>query len=199
MEAIRMSENQPNDTLSRRKALKILAGSVGATLSYPLLPGAAVGEEAQGTAPSASYVPRFFNDQQMRSLDALSEMIIPADEHSAGARAARVNEYIDEIISRASKTRQVLWTNGLAAIDKMAEGDCGEKFADCTPEQQLSLMQTISNHEGRPTALEERFFAVLKRSTVDGYYTSEIGIHQDLQYQGNTYLADFPGCKRPRA
>jgi hypothetical protein len=30
--------------------------------------------------------------------------------------------------------------------------------------------------------------------TVNGYYSSEIGIHQDLEYQGNTYVAEFPEC-----
>jgi hypothetical protein len=30
--------------------------------------------------------------------------------------------------------------------------------------------------------------------TIDGYYTSEIGIHKDLQYKGNSYTKDFVGC-----
>ena len=45
-----------------------------------------------------------------------------------------------------------------------------------------------------PATLEERFFAALKRMTIEGYYTSAVGIHQDLNYQGNTAMADFPGC-----
>jgi hypothetical protein len=42
--------------------------------------------------------------------------------------------------------------------------------------------------------LEERFFVAVKQSTVDGYYLSDVGIHQELQYQGNAVLAEFPGC-----
>jgi len=37
------------------------------------------------------------------------------------------------------------------------------------------------------------FFAFLRRLTSDGFYSSEIGI-KDLQYIGNTYLREFPGC-----
>ena len=37
------------------------------------------------------------------------------------------------------------------------------------------------------------FFAFLRRLTSDGFYTSEIGI-KDLQYIGNTFLTEFPGC-----
>jgi hypothetical protein len=33
--------------------------------------------------------------------------------------------------------------------------------------------------------------------TVDGYYTSSIGIHQELRYQGNAYLKEFIGCTHP--
>ena len=39
--------------------------------------------------------------------------------------------------------------------------------------------------------------AVVQQTTIDGYYTSAIGIHQDLEYQGNTALAEFPGCTHP--
>jgi hypothetical protein len=34
----------------------------------------------------------------------------------------------------------------------------------------------------------------VKQSTVDGYYLSDVGIHQELKYQGNEVLAEFPGC-----
>jgi hypothetical protein len=33
--------------------------------------------------------------------------------------------------------------------------------------------------------------------TVDGNYTSEIGLHQDMQYQGNEHLLKFSGCAHP--
>ena len=49
--------------------------------------------------------------------------------------------------------------------------------------------------ESDPHTEIERFFVVLKRITVDGYYTSEIGIRQDLNYKGNTYLDRFLGCE----
>jgi len=41
----------------------------------------------------------------------------------------------------------------------------------------------------------EQFFAVTKRATIQGYYTSEIGIHQELRYKGNKMLAEFVGCE----
>jgi hypothetical protein len=40
----------------------------------------------------------------------------------------------------------------------------------------------------------ERFFVAAKHATIHGYYTSEIGIHKELRYKGNTLLAEFAGC-----
>ena len=51
--------------------------------------------------------------------------------------------------------------------------------------------------EANPQSELERFFVTLKHMTVNGYYSSEIGIHQDLEYQGNTYLSEFPECTHP--
>jgi hypothetical protein len=40
----------------------------------------------------------------------------------------------------------------------------------------------------------EAFFLVTKRATIQGYYTSEIGIHRELRYKGNRVVGEFVGC-----
>jgi len=55
-----------------------------------------------------------------------------------------------------------------------------------------SLLGDIRHPRERPPL--EAFFADTKQATIHGYYTSEIGIHQDLRYKGNTLLAEFVGC-----
>ena len=44
---------------------------------------------------------------------------------------------------------------------------------------------------------EVQFFLELKRLTVRGYYTSKIGIHDELEYKGNRILTEFVGCGDP--
>ncbi len=197
-----MAERQTKEILSRRGALKIIAGSAGASISLPILRGSPLGVAAhvhtvhQNAKPLRS-VPKFFDSDEMQSLEAISETILPADELSPGARAARVNDYIDEIVSEADQTLKAFWRDGLAAVEKMAVVGYQRKFAECTSEQQQSLLERISKKEENPVTLEERFFVAIKKATVEGYYTSEIGIHQDLDYQGNTALAEFEGCTHP--
>ena len=60
------------------------------------------------------------------------------------------------------------------------------------PPQVDTLLGDAGSNAGR-TPLEA-FFADTKQATIHGYYTSEIGIHKDLRYKGNTLLAEFVGC-----
>ncbi len=130
----------------------------------------------------------------MATLDRVSEAIIPADAHSPGARAARVAEYMDAAVAESRKPVQEFWKRALEALDRMAQRECEKKFAACTAEQQVGLLESISKNEDHPTTVEERFFVAVKALTIEGYYTSPVGIHQELNYQGNTALAEFPGC-----
>jgi hypothetical protein len=41
------------------------------------------------------------------------------------------------------------------------------------------------------------FFRLLKNFTADGYYTSRVGLVDELGYKGNTVLAQFPACPVP--
>jgi hypothetical protein len=130
----------------------------------------------------------------MATIAAISDLIIPTDEHSPGAGAAGVSGFIDLIVSESSNEVKLLWREGLMAVDRMSELQFSASFFRAGQEHQMSLLRTISRNERRPNTIEERFFVAIKSLTVDGYYTSPIGIHQDLQYKGNAYLKDFVGC-----
>jgi glucoside 3-dehydrogenase (cytochrome c) hitch-hiker subunit len=45
--------------------------------------------------------------------------------------------------------------------------------------------------------LPVRFFRLVKNLTADGYYTSRVGLIEELGYAGNTVLARFPACAVP--
>lgn len=42
-----------------------------------------------------------------------------------------------------------------------------------------------------------RFFRLMKNLTADGYYTSRVGLIDELGYSGNTFRASFPQCAVP--
>ena len=168
---------------TRRAALQLIANAVPvAVVSRHGLAGAAV-----------PYQPKFFTAREMKTIDVLSEAIIPADEHSAGARAARVTEYID-VIASTNEGIQATWRRGLTTLDETCRLRFGQNFVDCGTAQQLMLLEELSAKEEAPASVLETFFVTAKKATVEGYYTSPVGIHDELEYQGNAVLANFEGC-----
>ena len=57
-----------------------------------------------------------------------------------------------------------------------------------------TILASISKRELAPETPLEQFFVMTKHATIQGYYTSEIGIHKELHYKGNSILQDFVGC-----
>jgi len=132
---------------------------------------------------------------QFETLDALVEAIIPTDDRSPGAKQARVADYIDLLLSESEPERQLRWIGGLAALDAEAAARFRKPFVALSAGQVDQILQNISRNERAPQTALEEFFAMTKDATIRGYYTSEIGIHQELHYQGNKFLREFVGCQ----
>jgi hypothetical protein len=115
------------------------------------------------------------------------EAIIPTDSHSPGAHAAKVNLFADLMLfSSQDDDLKKQWRDGIRLMQREAARS-----------SLTNALRTAAENEGNPKTDLERFFGLLKQMTINGYYTSSIGIHQDLRYLGNTYLGAFPGCDHP--
>ncbi len=169
--------------MNRRTVLRIIA--LGAATPQVQLLKAAVHNHGSANVAwtPGEYKLQFFTEAENQLLDQLMELIIPADSHSPGAHAAKVSLFADLMVATGEESEKPKWREGL----RMMREEAGR----------TSLAQALAKaaeNEEHPTAELEKFFALLKQMTINGYYTSEIGIHQDLEYQGNTYLSEFPGC-----
>ena len=124
-------------TVSRREVLKLAA----AAAATPLLPQAAGAAATTGTAAG-----QFLTAPEMALLDELVEMIIPADAHSGGARAAGVAAYIDGRLAAydpaipALKADRERWKKGLATVDALSRAASGKTFLETTPAERLALL-----------------------------------------------------------
>ena len=187
----RSGESAPAD-MTRRDVMKLgaaatLAASLGVTDS-------AAAEMQTGVATAASSGAKFFTPPEYALVEELSEMIVPADEHSPGAKAAKVAAHIDGRLAEAwEPADRTTWRDGLALVDQLSRDTSGKPFLESSPAERLSLLTRIAQNEQKPQKPEEHFFVELKGRVVHAYYTSEIGIKQDLEYKGNTYLAEFVG------
>jgi hypothetical protein len=139
--------------------------------------------------------PKVLTSSQFQTLEAFAEMIIPADDRSPGAKAARVADYIDLALSEMESDHVLQWIGGLAALDAEAIARAKTPFVRLTAAQADAILRDISRNERNPRTPLEEFFVMCKQATIRGYYTSEIGIHQELRYKGNKFLRDFVGCE----
>ena len=195
--------SKQKDEMTRREAIKSIGAGVGVIAALPVIGGNAAAQvahdhaRAQKASDEKPQPLRFFTEEENKTVIEMSERIIPADDSSPGAKAARANEFIDLLVSESPEETQRTWREGLAAINKKSRDMFGAAFAAASADQQIELLKEISKNEKSPTTVEERFFRTIKYATIDGYYTSEIGIHEELRYKGNTYLKEFTGCTHP--
>ena len=170
----------------RREMLK---ATTAAMIAAPLL-----GTENTLAAMVQSKAPLFFTREEFAMVDELTEIIIPTDEHSPGARAAKVAEYIDFRLSESfTEEPQQMWRDGLKLIDIISREMNSKTLMQASPEERVALVTRIAKNEMKPQMPEEKFFVELKHHTARAYYSSKIGIHTEMEYKGNTYLKEFVG------
>jgi hypothetical protein len=129
----------------------------------------------------------------------MTDLIIPETD-TPGAKAARVNEFIDVILTEwATDEERQNFLNGLAGIDKQSQELFGKDFVDASPVQQVTLLRALDDYSATERAqkrekhgntvpdldaqLKGDFYDVFRGITLHGYYTSEIGFTQELKLQ----------------
>src|SRR5580658_11000693 len=156
-----------------------------------------IGAGAALAAPALFAVadaPKFFTPAEFALLDELTELIVPADDHSPGARAAKVAAYIDARLAEAFEAKdRDDWRNGLKLVDDLSGKMHDRPFMEASPEQRVAVLPRLAKNEMNAKAPEEIFFGELKHAPAHAYYTSKIGIHQEMEYKGNVMLEEFVG------
>jgi gluconate 2-dehydrogenase gamma chain len=179
--------------MQRRDVLRIFAaGAVLPVFSPELF---ALFRQAQ---PPPGYKVRTLTPHLNETVIAMTEQIIPATD-TPGAKGARVNEFIDVILTEwATPEERAHFIEGLEDIDQQSQKLFGKNFVEASPDQQLAQLRAVDdvtlagrvarahhgNHVEPPDQqLKGDFWEVFKRITVHGYYTSEIGFSQELKLQ----------------
>lgn len=172
--------------MNRREALLALGGV--ALLADPLL---AAGRSLRSRLGSGGRALKVLDPHQNETVVTIAELIIPATD-TPGATAAKVNEFTDlmlaEWLDAEERTR---FLAGLADVDARSRKKFGKDLTACTPAQQTELLELLdlelaamrdAERQGvrREPTPAQGFFHMMKRLTLVGYYTSEIGANEEL-------------------
>lgn len=181
-----------------------VATLVGATMSLPALADTL---EASAARRALTGKPVFLTADQDATVAELAETIIPTTS-TPGAKAAKVNEIIDVLLKDCYKEAdQKRFLEGLAQTNKLSQDSYSKPFVQLDPTQRIEIVKKLEAEakeqkaqmaNARETTKVENaqadlqvpkdkvkftpFFTILKDLTLTGYFTSEIGCTQALEY-----------------
>jgi hypothetical protein len=203
----------------RRTTIKLIVAATAAfpalraRANYMLEPGASTPGDLRQFEPTAhgygpdpdlikayekgAFWPLTMNPQQRQLAAALSDLIIPEDEHSPAASAVGVVDFLDEWISAPyplQRQDRATMLHGFAWLDSEAHHRSGQPFARLHETQQRAICDRICNASRAAADLREpaQFFATYRDLTAAGFYTTLAG-RKDLKYIGNVALTHFDG------
>lgn len=182
-----------NQLIDRREALRKTALLMGAAVSASALSGILQGCKA---TPELLYTPVFFTPDQALIVTEVAEIIIPKTD-TPGAKDAGVPGFIDLMLKDCYKKEdQDRFIAGITAFDEEAKKAYGDSFIYCKPEQQVELV-TKTHAAALAEAKENReakrpFILMAKELTLLGFFTSEPGATQVLQYVA--VPGSYKGC-----
>ncbi len=183
--------------MNRRDALKRVAILMGGTLSPSVVSAILSGCRISGD----KWRPKIVTLEQDELITTIVELIIPETD-TPGAKAARVNEFVDLMLADwFTPTESEHFMKGLAELASRAQETYSSAFIKCTIEEQTSILEELENeslsHRENSSSESETdvlkpFFSQMKELTLIGYYTSEIGATQELKYLGAAI--NYAGC-----
>jgi gluconate 2-dehydrogenase gamma chain len=138
-----------------------------------------------------NYSPKFFDAADFEALQAFTDVLIPTDD-TPGAREAQCAHYIDFVLQAASPEMQKQWRNALAALKQ-----AGFHAADAAG--RLAMVTAMARPERDRSATHPLYavYRLIKQQNTFAFYTSRAGMIETLDYRGNRFNANFPGCDHP--
>jgi hypothetical protein len=118
----------------------------------------------------------------------LTELIIPQTE-TPGAKAAGVHRFIKD---------RARFLRGFAWLDERSRMLFGKPLVDADDLQQTELLTRLADEDNTAEDWSGvEFFRAIKSMTITGYYTTEVGLRQELGDDGVLAMTEFAGCDHP--
>lgn len=170
--------------MKRREVIKRTALLMGGVVSAPAILGILKGCSAK---PGIEWRPEFFTQDQAYAITEITEIIIPKTD-TPGAKEAGVPSFIEQMVFKAySQNNRDKFVTALT--DFMTESN----FADLSAEKQKEYV--FSTHEKAITEKlksDKSFVMAMKELTMLGFFTSQPGATQVLQYEA--VPGGYSGC-----
>jgi len=177
--------------IPRREVLRRVAVVMGVSLSAPAVLGVLNGRAAHAAAAAPA---QFLDEDQFALLAEITEIMIPRTD-TPGARDVGVPAFIDDMLANVySGDAQQRFLDGLEAFQAEVRERTGRALLELAPEQRHAEVQQA--HDAARAldapAGERPFMLLTKELALLGYFTSEAGATQVLQYEA--VPGDWQAC-----
>jgi len=181
--------------ISRREAIKRTSLILGAAAAAPAVSAVLSGCQAP---PAEGWQPEALSPEQVRLVEEITERILPATD-TPGAKDAGVVRFVDSMLAGYFEEKdKTTLLEGLAAVENDARQAHGKSFVELSPEEMDAILarhdqaafEARQNPERNPR--EEPFFYLMKSVTLLGFFTSEVGATEVLNY--DPVPGNYDGC-----
>ena len=186
----------------RRDFIKFMAAAPLAHLAVTALDLEEAAAETRETLERLAergqqYQPKVFTADEWRTVRVLVDIVIPRDDRSGSATDAQVPEFMDVFMETRENMRNQMRT-GLAWLAEESRKRFTKSFVDCDDAQRKAVLDDLAwPRRARPEMQAGvRFFNFFRNFTASGFWSSKMGV-EDLQYMGNTPVAQWNGCPEP--
>ena len=171
-----------------RRAAWLLGGAISAPAALAILQGCSAKEAAPG---AAAFVPKILNADHFALAAEIAEIMIPKTDTS-GAKDAGVPAFIDEVLGAVyDDEAQRRFASGADEFTAEAEKQGGKPFLEQEPQARVAFVK-----QSLERALEadgpKPFIQMARELTLLGFYTSEPGITENMEYEA--VPGELHGC-----
>ena len=180
--------------MDRREAIQRTAMMLGYAVSASAIAGIMNGCKA---APELAFKPVFLSDEIANIISEMAEIIIPKTD-TPGSKEVGVPAFIDLMLKDCYKNEeQDRFIKGATDFDADAKATYGDTFLYCDADKQKELVlkyhtDAIAAMKSETPPKDRPFILMVKELTMLGFFTSEVGATQVLQYQA--VPGSYKGC-----
>ena len=128
-----------------------------------------------------------FTDKDIAYMDEIAETIIPQTD-TPGAKAAKVGAFMAIMVKDTyNEQQQKTFLEGMTKLNEASDKKFNNGFMQITPEQRKELLTELDKeakdyNKNKQKEDPPHYFAMMKQLTLLGYFTSEPGATQALNY-----------------
>jgi hypothetical protein len=170
--------------MNRREALSTVALIMGGTIA-----GAEAFLSGCSAPGESEYIGLLTENGNVRFMDEVAETILPLTENSPGARAAKVGEFMNVMVTECYEpAEQKIFLDGITTLKQVSRDRFGKDFLKLEPEQKHELLLGLEaeaktyDETRKPEDPETHYYRLMKQLTLVGFLTSEIGVTKAMRH-----------------